>query len=464
MRWKDRLRTLQGYLFPGEAEKDPGFRAEVDRASVRALRTIGWINLLMPTTGLVVHVLAQWIEPIQHNPVYPWAVLAFLMLGGATLALAETQWARTRARWLTLVNGLLSGALMVAFDLIGGGADMAELRSFLNMVVVLLIGTAIVPALPWQILALGGGLGLFHFLAAGLSANLGWTAQVSLHHYAGLDVILLLCTALAALNYRKLYETYRAHRNEIEAQERLLVSENAALLGKLAATISHELNSPLGAVNSALDSLARLENRREHDGVATDARAHDLHQTLIVTAQRSLDGMRQAIARMQRFTNLDRSEAQNVDLKQLLGDVTTLLEPEWAGRVELKLSCGELPRVTVRPQQISAVLAKLIQNAIQVSPPQGKVELSADCRNGSVEVMVRDHGPGFLPEDAAVLFEPGFRVRDGRVTAGRWGLFSSRQVLREHGGDLAIRSEPGAGSTMVLTLPHESPLERPSIL
>ena len=104
-----------------------------------------------------------------------------------------------------------------------------------------------------------------------------------------------------------------------------------------------------------------------------------------MTAQRSLDGMRQAIARMQRFTNLDRSEAQNVDLKQLLGDVTTLLEPEWAGRVELKLSCGELPRVTVRPQQISAVLAKLIQNAIQVSPPQGKVELSADCRNGSVD-------------------------------------------------------------------------------
>ncbi|MEZ5364127.1 MAG: hypothetical protein R2748_17750 [Bryobacterales bacterium] len=106
------MRTLRAYLFPGEAETDPGFREEVDRASVRALRTIGWINLLMPTTGLVVHVLAQWIEPIQHNPVYPWTVLAFLILGGATLSLAEIdgraragaladacQWVFVRRRW-----------------------------------------------------------------------------------------------------------------------------------------------------------------------------------------------------------------------------------------------------------------------------------------------------------------------------------------------------------------------------
>ncbi|MEZ5364126.1 MAG: hypothetical protein R2748_17745 [Bryobacterales bacterium] len=227
-------------------------------------------------------------------------------------------------------------APLVTFDLVGGGAEMAELRSFLNMVVVLLIGTAIVPALPWQILLLGGGLGLFHFCAAGLSANAGWTAQVSLHHYAGLDVILLLCVALAALNYRKLYETYRAHRNEIETHERLLISENAALLGKLAATISHELNSPLGAVNSALDSLARLENRREQNALDDAVRTHELHQTLIVTAQSSLAGMRQAIARMQRFTNLDRSEAHDVDLKQLLSDVTMLPVSEWAGRVSFK--------------------------------------------------------------------------------------------------------------------------------
>ena len=447
------------YVFPGAAERDPGFRAEIERLSVRALRTIGWINLIMPTIGMLVHMFAQWLEPLDHAQVFVWNVLLFFALGGVTLFIANQPWVRPHARLLTLANGFLSGALLVWFCFASAAPEQAELTSFVDLIVVLLVGVAIVPALPWQILLLGGALGWFHFSAAKLTTQWGWIEPISLHHYAGVDVILLLCTALSALNYRKLFETYSSHRNEIEAQERLLVSENAAMLGKFAATISHELNSPLGAVSSSLDSLERLEARRARGEAEETERTRGLHETLVRTARTSLGNMKEAVARMQRFTNLDRSEAHPVDVQQMLEDVKALLEPEWEGRVDLEMACGELPRVTVRPQQISAVLTKLLQNAIQVSPPQGRVELAAHCRNGSVEVTVRDDGPGLPAEEVERIFEPGFRVRDGRMQAGHWGLFSSRQVLREHGGDLAIESQPGAGAVVKMTLPRDSPSE-----
>ncbi len=451
--------TLWGYLFPGAAERDPGFRGEVDRVSLRALRTIAWINMIMPATGVLVHIAAQLIEPVEHRQVYSWNVLLFLLLGGATLWLSRTAWAKRRARTLTLVNGFLAGSLLIWVSLYASGPGaQAEIASLLSIIVVLLVGVALVPALPWQILLLGGALGWVHFVSTRLTAQWGWTEPVSLHHYAGIDVVLGLCTALSAINYRKLYQNYTAHHSEMAAQERLLVSENAAMLGKFAATISHELNSPLGAVSSSLESLERLERRRPRAEAEEDARTRGLHGTLVRTARTSLGKMKEAVARMQRFTNLDRSEAHPTDFAQLLEDVKTLLEPEWEGRVELALSCPELPPLTIRPQQISAVLAKLLRNAIEASPPHGRVELAAHCSNGAVEVTVQDQGPGLPSDEIERLFQPGFRVRGGRVQAGHWGLFSSRQALREHGGDLAIESRPGAGALVKMTLPRHSPL------
>jgi two-component system sensor histidine kinase AtoS len=78
-----------------------------------------------------------------------------------------------------------------------------------------------------------------------------------------------------------------------------------------------------------------------------------------------------------------------------------------------------------------------------------------------VDVIVRDAGRGLHPDELAVAFEPGFRVRNGQVGA-TWGLFSSRQIVREHGGDMQIRSTPGSGTEVTVSLPLELGLEQTS--
>ena len=70
------------------------------------------------------------------------------------------------------------------------------------------------------------------------------------------------------------------------------------------------------------------------------------------------------------------------------------------------------------------------------------------------EVTVEDSSRGMSPEELANIFDPAFKVKEGRVSTGNWGLFSSRQIVREHGGDIEIDSTPGKGTRLRVTLPY----------
>jgi two-component system, sporulation sensor kinase E len=107
----------------------------------------------------------------------------------------------------------------------------------------------------------------------------------------------------------------------------------------------------------------------------------------------------------------------------------------------------------VRPQQITAVFSNLLHNAVDGVGSNGHVWLTTCLADSRVVVTVRDNGGGISAEDLANIFEPAFRVRAGRVSTGNWGLFSCRQIIREHGGEIDIQSAPGQGTTVRVTLP-----------
>jgi signal transduction histidine kinase len=73
--------------------------------------------------------------------------------------------------------------------------------------------------------------------------------------------------------------------------------------------------------------------------------------------------------------------------------------------------------------------------------------------NSQLEVIVQDDGKGMSAEELATIFDPAFKVKSGRVSTGNWSLFSSRQIIREHGGEIEIQSSPGQGTRVRVTLP-----------
>jgi signal transduction histidine kinase len=237
------------------------------------------------------------------------------------------------------------------------------------------------------------------------------------------------------------------------AESQVLLSEYAGSIGRFAAALSHEFNSPLGALKNALQTSRRLAERRQAASGDKLAELEAIDAELSRTALEAVERLNQMVLRMQRITNLDRDEALPVDLNALLRDVTDLLKSATQAPTAVELDLQPLPALSILPQQMSAVFSNLLQNAIDASGAAGTVKISTRQLHGSVEIVFQDGGRGFSSEQLSHVFDPAFRVREGRVSTGNWGLFSSRQIVRECGGDISIESSPGQGTVVRIVLP-----------
>src|SRR5262245_21826661 len=237
------------------------------------------------------------------------------------------------------------------------------------------------------------------------------------------------------------------------AEAQVLRSEYSASIARFAAALSHELNNPLGALKNALQTSSLLTERKRGATPEKLAELEEIERQLHGTCLQSIERLRQIVLRIQKVTNLDRDEALPVDLNLLLEDVVEMLESGNLGGVKLQRDFQPLPKMTVRPQQLSAVFLNVIQNAIDSSKESAAVVVATRQLPSMVEIVVEDHGRGMSAEELSGIFDPAFKVRERRIATSNWGLFSSRQIVREHGGDIDIRSSPGEGTVVRIVLP-----------
>jgi len=237
------------------------------------------------------------------------------------------------------------------------------------------------------------------------------------------------------------------------AEAQVLLSEYAGSIGRFAAALSHEFNSPLGALKNALQTSSLLAERKPTASADKLKELEAIDADLRRTALKAVERLNQMVLRMQRITNLDRDEALPTDLNALLTDVTDLLKSATQAPTTVELDLQPLPALSIRPQQMSAVFSNLLQNAIDASGATGTVKISTRRLLGSVEIVFQNGGRGISSEELSHVFDPAFRVREGRVSTGNWGLFSSRQIVRECGGDISIQSSSGQGTVVRIVLP-----------
>jgi signal transduction histidine kinase len=119
-------------------------------------------------------------------------------------------------------------------------------------------------------------------------------------------------------------------------------------------------------------------------------------------------------------------------------------------RVELPLA---EERVLADHERIVHVFSNLIANALRYTPPEGTVMLGASLINGVVRFTVADNGRGIATEYQERVFEKFFQVPDAEPKGTGLGLYISREIVRGHGGDIGVESEPDQGSVFWFTLP-----------
>jgi two-component system, NtrC family, sensor kinase len=243
---------------------------------------------------------------------------------------------------------------------------------------------------------------------------------------------------------RRYHELEQLNGLLFEMQRRMGRAERLALSGRVMAEVAHEVGTPLHSVAGHLE-LLRKDLAPTGDDVAR-------RLTIIETqVARVID----IIARLLDVTRHASGDSAPVDLERLARDTADLVRPTLASaRLTLDVrTAPSLPPVQGRADQLQQVILNLLTNAIDATPPGGRIEITTHRLGaGELEIAVADTGRGISVEHRRHLFEPFFSTKEPGHGAGL-GLFISDQIVREHKGRIEIESEEGRGSTFHVFLP-----------
>jgi two-component system, NtrC family, sensor kinase len=115
-----------------------------------------------------------------------------------------------------------------------------------------------------------------------------------------------------------------------------------------------------------------------------------------------------------------------------------------------------VPSIRCHPHRLNQVWMNLLVNAVQATPDGGTVTVRTAATETGVRVEVEDTGTGVSRENLERIFEPGFTTKSGRISMGL-GLAITREVVQQHGGRIAVTSEPGVGTRFTVELPAAGP-------
>lgn len=463
--------ALLSLLLP-DAESDNGFRVDIHRGSILSLKLVGILEVVLPSLMLLAGLPLIPLPQQTANAALP--NLLFIVLGVVTVLAAFTPAGKAQPRLFTLVSIWASVGIMI-WSALHLRIELEWMQHHLRGYILLVLfgAAAAIPIRPLESLALGLAIhATLLFTRAAMPVRF---AEVGLALPAGeqlfLLVLTLLCMVVAASVYRQRYSGYRNHQKALltseklrETESKLLISQNAAMMGRVAAALSHELNSPIGALASSVDILAQVARRMAQASPQARARLEAVLLDAETSGRNSTERLKQIVARMQRFTNLDRADVQSADLNDLLRDVVAMAEANRPNRAPVIAQLEPMARFQCRPQLMCAVFANLLQNALEAVGDAGEVrvvsrELKAPAGSTGdgrmLEIRIEDTGRGIPETQLATLFDPAaFRAAQGRVTAGNWSLFSCRQIIEEHGGQIMVASSESSGTTVCVRLPY----------
>jgi signal transduction histidine kinase len=221
--------------------------------------------------------------------------------------------------------------------------------------------------------------------------------------------------------------------------------------------VSHELKTPLTSIQGFAQAIL--------DGTAQTPEA--LHQAASVIQQEA-NRMHRLVMDLLTLARLEGGtadlEKQPVDLGEIIRQIVDnfSLQAQKAGiHLELKKE-KNLPIIRGDGDRLVQVFTNLVDNALKFTPQNGEVIVNADASAGYLFIRVTDSGPGITPEDQKRIFERFFqtdRSRKGGANHGiGLGLPIAREIVRAHGGEVWVESNPGRGSVFVVKLPVEPSL------
>ena len=273
---------------------------------------------------------------------------------------------------------------------------------------------------------------------------------------------------------RRAYHALRqAHDDLKRTQQQLVQAEKMASLGRLVAGVAHELNNPISFVLGNVLALRRYTARLQtylqavhaDEGVRSSG-VEDLRRELRIDRIMDdlaplLDGMTEGAERtrdivdgLKRFSAIDRSAEEAFNLAEIVERAVRWVTRSGGKRLAVHVDLPKELPVIGSSGQMQQVLMNIVQNACDatVACSAPRLEISATCAAGCVELHFADNGPGISPDDLARIFDPFFTTKPVGQGTGL-GLSISYGIVERHGGRLEAANRSQGGAVFSLSLP-----------
>ncbi|HEY1959099.1 MAG TPA: ATP-binding protein [Polyangiaceae bacterium] len=239
--------------------------------------------------------------------------------------------------------------------------------------------------------------------------------------------------------------------------------DRLAALGAMAAGLAHEVKNPLGAIKGAAQLL-------EEDG---DGGTHPQEWVGIILEE--VNRLDRVVGSFLAYARPHAGNPIPLDVNAAVRRTVQILSSQISSDLDIRLElAGELPRAKIDPEQLRQVLINLIQNGIQAMNGRGRVSVSTNVKRArswstsssnwavvpmsdrggpegeTIEIAVRDQGPGISQKVLKNLFVPFFTTKDQGTGLG---LAISQSIVQNAGGSIQVHTQPGAGTTFTIVLP-----------
>jgi signal transduction histidine kinase len=269
------------------------------------------------------------------------------------------------------------------------------------------------------------------------------------------------------------------------AEEGLRQSDKLASLGQLSAGIAHEINNPVGFINSNICALHKyskvlheyydmsrsmrflFKEHKTDEAVRGEIRLTDFEQqanvafilsdmdSLIVESMDGIDRIKKIVADLKTFVRCDQGIISDIDLRTIMDSAVNILWNEIKYKVDLIKQYEEISPVKCNPQQIGQVFINMLMNALHAIPEKGRITIRSYMKDTHVCIAISDTGTGIPESIINKIFNPFFTTKDAGKGTGLGLSISYDIIANKHHGSIEVKTREGEGTTFIISLPVE---------
>jgi signal transduction histidine kinase len=256
---------------------------------------------------------------------------------------------------------------------------------------------------------------------------------------------------------REVYElanvTNRLLNKMVNYNEVITQSEKMASVGQLTAAITHEINTPLGTINSNVNMIKLMA---EEASTIDDAKLllemnENIKESAALSEQACIR-IQEIIKSLRSFSRIDQADFMPADINESIRSVIILTTNLHKNRIHIEEKLGEIPTVSCYIGLINQVFMNIIINAIQAIDGKGIITIETSADEAFVYAKISDTGCGISKKNIYRIFEYGFTTKQPGSGSGI-GLALSNNIMKKHNGFILVDSEEGKETTFTVKIP-----------